>query len=273
MAQGLLRQFSGLFNDLGRLVGYRNPTNGQDENGFLQVLAQSAVPFILAGGTAGGSSNQFTMGNNGAISTLPVLPTTYSGGAFLYMPANGIFAGSTAGWYWFVASSTTAGTVYNNQYFGGDPKAAVPAVPTPFVSTGPGVVTQATTAINAATVPVPGGTLGPNGVLRSTARFEANNNANAKTVSSLFGTASVAGAMASNVTGGMLLEVRAMNSQQRQVVQPRSFGAAYGGSTNASVYTTDDHTQTQNWYTTLQLSATTDFLILVGFDVSVQYGA
>ena len=110
-------------------------------DGAPRVLLQSAISFILAGGTAGGSSNQFTMGNNGALSTLPVLPTTYSGGAFIYMPANAIFAGSAAGWYWFVASATTAGTVYNNAYTGGDPKAAVPATPTPFVSTGPGLVT------------------------------------------------------------------------------------------------------------------------------------
>lgn len=131
-----------------------------------RAIVQSAVPFILAGGTAGGGLNQFTMGDNGAISTLPVLPTTYSGGAWLYLPAGAIFAGSAAGWYWFVASSTTAGTVFNNTYTAGDPILAIPASPIPFVSTGPGLITQETVStITALNRQLFGGALGKNGSL------------------------------------------------------------------------------------------------------------
>lgn len=253
------------------LGGGVNTTTQRD---IPRILIQSAIPFILAGGTAGAGTNQFTMGNNGAISTLPTLPTTFSGGAWIYMPANAVAAGVAAGWYWFVASSATAGTVYNNTYTSGDPRLSVPTSPTAFATTGPGVVTQSTSAITTYSITVPGGALGLNGLLRVNGRFEANNNANAKTVSFLFGTgSSISGALASSLTGGLLFEVRNINSYSRQVCTPRSFSSPYGGSTNASQYGTDDTSTDKTLSASLQLSTTTDYLIHSSLDAILQYGA
>lgn len=247
---------------------------------FPRVLVQSAIPFILAGGTAGGSSNQFTMGNNGAISTLPVLPTTYSGGAFIYMPANAIFAGSTAGWYWFVASSTTAGTVYNNTYTSGDPKLAVPATPTPFVSTGPGLVTQTTSQIASLQHIVPGNSMGPNGRVDQLARWNAVGTVG-KTVSigfggpiGLVGTMSpLSAAMGSSLSGGFPMETVNRNSVANQETFPRSGTGPYGFSGNGAQFATFDTTQHQYAGITLQLGATTEAVILSAYLCEVRYGA
>jgi hypothetical protein len=124
--------------------------------GIPVVLAKWGVPVILA--------SSGTMGNNGAVSAMTALPTTYSGGAWLYLPANAIQAGSSAGFYWFKGSSTTAGTVYNSTFDG----LSVPGLgtETAFVSTGPGAFTGISSGeIVAATVTVPAGAIGPNGLL------------------------------------------------------------------------------------------------------------
>lgn len=201
------------------------------------VLAQSGIPFILAGGTAGGGTNQFTMGNNGALTTLPVLPTTYSGGAWIYMPANGIFAGSTAGWYWFVASSTTAGTVYNNQYVSGDPKLAVPATPTPFVSTGPGLVSNTLALVTGPGLTLPGGTLGPNGLVEAWLDYSIANTANFKTMSCGFaGNFSATAGINNNTGGGFVSKLVNRNSLSLNVLG-RTGGYSAWSVGGASVYT------------------------------------
>jgi hypothetical protein len=121
-----------------------------------QVVAKWGVPVILA--------SSGTMGNNGAVSAMTALPTTYSGGAWLYLPANAIQAGSAAGFYWFVASSTTAGTVYNSTFDGTSVPAA--GTTTAFVSTGPGAFTGlAAGEIVAATVTVSANAVGASGAL------------------------------------------------------------------------------------------------------------
>lgn len=241
-----------------------------DDSLYPRVFIQSPIPFILAGGTAGGSSNQFTMGNNGALSTLPTLPTTYSGGAWIYMPANGIFAGSTAGWYWFVASSTTAGTVYNNTYTSGDPKPAVPASPTAFATTGPGVVTQTTSAVDAWSVTIPGGAIGPSGRLVIDSNVQALNNANAKSFSTLFGSAALASpSMASQTARRELRQFANVGAQNRNKYQ-NGWAPAIDGTVG---YSTVDTSAEQVLKRQLTLSTTTDYLVDEMFQVSLVYGA
>jgi hypothetical protein len=243
-----------------------------------QILAQSAIPFILAGGTAGGSSNQFTMGNNGALSTLAVLPTTYSGGAFIYMPANGIFAGSTAGWYWFVASSTTAGTVYNNQYTSGDPRLAVPATPAPFASTGPGLVTQTTAAdLTAHQITIPGGSLGPSGRVRTLNNVLYTSVGTQNVWSAFFGGAQYMGqglAVNSPSVGAQAVPVSVMNmnSQTRQYVNNYAGDAISSGSLSPgylSVNTANDVVV----QTALRIGNAQGFCIFQGVMMEILYGA
>lgn len=235
-----------------------------------RVLAQSGIPFILAGGTAGGSSNQFTMGNNGAISTLPVLPTAYSGGAFIYMPASGIFAGSTAGWYWFVASSTTAGTVYNNTYTSGDPKLSVPATPTPFVSTGPGLVTQTTGSfVYAPTLTLPANSMGPNGALKLDGSIAVNNNANNKFSQFEFGSMTMQGGHASTTGYRQLRNVYNAGS----VSVNKGHNAWAPGTTTSMSYGSVNTAADVVVRMGLQIANATDYILMDAFDITVQYGA
>lgn len=120
----------------------------------ITVLLSSGIPFIKA--------SSGSMANNGAVSGLAVLPKTYSNGAYIYLPANAINAGSAAGWYWFVASSTTAGTVYNCTYTSGPVR---PCAATAFVTTGPGAFTGSTAAITAWSVTLPANLMGINGTV------------------------------------------------------------------------------------------------------------
>src|ERR1043165_8686523 len=114
-------------------------------------LSTSGIPFIKA--------SSGTMGNNCAISAMTALPRTFSGGAYLWLPAGAIAAGvpAAASWYWFVASSTTAGTCYNSTYTSGTPTAGTL---TAFSTTGPGAFTGSASAMPGPSLTGPASTLG-----------------------------------------------------------------------------------------------------------------
>lgn len=95
----------------------------------LTVIA-SAIPFIFPGSGS--------MANNGAVTLTTPLNIAYAN-AFMWFTAGQIFSGSLAGWYFAQMSSTTLGTVFSNTYTPGIP--AIPALPTTFVSVGPGAFT------------------------------------------------------------------------------------------------------------------------------------
>lgn len=136
-----------------------------------KYIAQWAIPFIFP--------SSFSMGNNGAISGLTALPTTYSGGAWMWMATGQIAAGSVAGWYWFVASSTTAGTLYNSTYTTGTPGLGTQ---TAFVTTGPGAATGVITEVTGPIITVPASAMGLNGALQLNWATRQTSNANVKTV-------------------------------------------------------------------------------------------
>jgi hypothetical protein len=154
----------GVTNPLPSGYTYPNPTitgtvTANQVTGISTVVAKWGVPVGLA--------SSGTMGNNGAVSGMTALPTTYSGGIWLYYPAGAVAAGVPAApaFLWTVMTNTTAGTVYNSTWDG----AGVPPLgtATAFVTTGPGAFTGvAAGEITAATVTIPAGALGPNGVLR-----------------------------------------------------------------------------------------------------------
>jgi hypothetical protein len=133
------------------------------------VIGQSAVPFVLTSGS---------MGNNGALTLTTAVATAYPN-AYIYMPAGAISAGSAAGWYYAVFSTTTAATVYNNTYTSGSP--TIPSSPAAFSTTGPGAFTFSTASEYVGiSLPVPGGALDANGSLEIQYTATANNSANPK---------------------------------------------------------------------------------------------
>lgn len=163
----------------------------------ITILSASGIPFIKA--------SSGTMGNNGAISAMTALPRTYSNGAYLYLPANAISAGSSAGWYWFVGSSTTAGTVYNSTYTSGPPAIGTA---TAFSTTGPGAYTGVTTAVVGPSITLPANAMGANGQVEITSGYGFNNSAGTKTMEVLFGgSAIVSATTATTTTSGIMRHI------------------------------------------------------------------
>ena len=135
------------------------------------TLLENAIPFVIV--------SSGTMGNNGALSGITAVATAYTS-AYVYLPANAIVAGSAAGWYYAVFSTTTAATVYNNVYTSGVP--TVPSSPTAFATTGPGAYTQTTGLLPSLTVTLPANSIGKNGTIDFEVETTQTNNANNKFV-------------------------------------------------------------------------------------------
>ena len=95
--------------------------------GIPRTTFQTAFPFVLPPGDGGTNGLTFTGGGGGAF-TLSAAPMTglFSGlsssGSYVYLPANAGGSGCAAGWYYCVFSSDTAGTIYGDQYTGGQPQ-------------------------------------------------------------------------------------------------------------------------------------------------------
>lgn len=210
-------------------------------------IAQTGIPFIMAGSGS--------MGNNGALTLTTALPTGCGGtGAYIYLPANAIVAASAAGWYYCVMSSTTAGTVYNNQYvstnFSGQPY--IPANPVAFATTGPGAFTGVSTAQTAYSFNVPGGLMGQDGVLEITGTFGYTGTTSSKNMTVKLGTATIYSfttTTAANISTQAFLTVQNQNKTNAQVTNQ---GGTVGANTAAQVYSSIDTTVTQ----TLAVSGT-----------------
>ena len=123
-----------------------------------------------------------TMGNNGAVTLGTALPRAFTEGLYLHFEANAIYAGSAAGKYWAIMSTTTAGVVYNNTFSAtSNGMPSLVTSPTAFVTTGPGAYTGATSEVAFGQATLPGGSLGPNGNWNSFLQFGTNSSANLKT--------------------------------------------------------------------------------------------
>lgn len=161
-------------------------------SGVRVKLASWGVPIIIA--------SSGSIGNNGALTGHTSLPRTYSGGAYVYYPANAIAAGVVAGFYWTVFSSATAGTIFNNTYSG----SGVPSVPTSntaFVTTGPGAYTGVTTE-QGIVIDIAAGLLGTNGNLEVVIEGANNNSAGTKTYRARLGGAAGTAFISSAQTTG-----------------------------------------------------------------------
>lgn len=243
-----------------------NITSLRDGSGaaiiFPRILAQSAIPFVLP--------SSGSIANNGALSGITALQTTYSGGCWMYFPAGAISAGSSAGWYWTVMSSTTAGTIYNSTYTSGG---NFVGTATAFATTGPGAYVQSTSEIIGPSLTVPGRSLGPNGSLRIGSHFSYSNNANNKTFRHrLGGTSFQSGNATTNVGLGVLTHIFNKNSASVQHSVNGNNGA-YSVSAGQVVFGTVNTDADQSVSIGLQLAVATDFLTCEGFAIEVLYGA
>lgn len=225
----------------------------------LALIAQRAIPFIIA--------PTGTMGANGAITLGTALPTTYAN-AFVYLPANAIGTGIPAGWYFTQFSSATLGVVYNNTYVSGIPN--IPGILAPFVTPSVGAYTGVTTQQNAAVVAVPGNAIGPNGALRFEATWTVPNNANNKTVGVGFGGSTYFSTVLTTVVFEALKKALYNRGvANAQVGDTGTGGVGTGTGAAAPVYGSTDTTLSQNLSFTSQIATATDYLILEAFSVQV----
>ncbi len=219
-----------------------------------RAIGQSHIPFVLPGSGS--------MGNNGALTGMPTLPTTYA--SFYVYPAAGVIAaGSAAGWYYAVGSSATAATVYNNVDSGGTP--AIPASPTAFSTTGPGAFNNTTGAYVAAySLTVAGNLIGANGALRVSGACSYDNNSDVKSLELTYGGSAVGiAAPTTDVVSGFIGGFSNRGAPNSQV-SLLTLGMATGVGASALDYTAVDSTQSQTLAFNLKIGSgdTSDFIVL-----------
>jgi len=233
---------------------FSDGANFYPENGSV-VLGTSGVPSGVAptGSVAG----------NGALTLGTALNTTYDLGVFLYFPAGAVYAGSAAGSYWCVMSSTTLGTIYGDVLGTGWPSTSVPASPTAIVAAGPGAYTGSTSEITVATLTVRGGCMGDNGQIQMSIKDARINNANLKTVRTRFAGTNLGFANsatnASAITNVMTVTNAGSASRQFSVLGiSDSLGGTVTAPTYDSVNTAVDFALT----ITEQLAVATDYVVI-----------
>lgn len=228
----------------------------------ITVLSTSGIPFIKA--------SSGTMGNNGAISAMTALPRTYSNGAYLGLPAGSIAAGVPAAftWYWFVASSTTAGTVYNSTYTSGKPQ---PGTLTAFATTGPGAFTGSTAVVTAISIPVPANAMGRNGRVEIYTSLSVNNSGGDKSPAIKWGGDACWSATFTTQTSS----VQHCSITNRGVLSAQNLSALYASSaanvsgTNVAADSTQNTATAINATVTLYTAAATDHAILENHRIEV----
>jgi hypothetical protein len=258
--------FSGqaLFSDIGvnGSVWYSNGSKWVHESPI--IMAQSGILMMIP--------SSGSIGNNGALTLTTALPVIYSEGVYMYFPANAISAGSAAGLYYVVMSSTTAGTIYNNTYVGGQP--SIPTGLVAFATTGPGAYTQSTgLEVTLVSFIVQGGVLGVNGKLDFESIVENNNSGGSKSYKVKFDSVDLVAQSTTTSLGGRYMSTisnagienkqRTMSSStSASIVGTVSVGAAFQN-------TTVDTSQNVTASITGSLAVATDYCMVRAFSAEV----
>jgi hypothetical protein len=230
-------------------------------SGVRYDAAKWGVPFIVA--------STGTMANNCAITLGTALPTTYSGGAWVLLPAGAVAAGvpAAATWFWSVWSSSTQGTCFNSTYTSGVPTLGTQ---TAFATTGPGAFTGVTAETTGPTITIPANVMGPSGRIDFDYTAQATNNASSKTIKVKHATGIVYQTLAASVStvgdAGWIQNAGATNVQTTGNIQ------AIAADTVGSLYAVVDTTtaQTVSWTYTNALA--TNNLVHVNGRVSITPG-
>ncbi len=223
------------------------------------ILAQSAVPVCLA--------PNGTVATNGIVTLGTALPTTYSGGIWLRLPA-GAVVGGLAGLYWAVMSSTTAGQVHTT--FADPASQFIPYIPTGLVAAvgSDAAYTQTTAIVTLVNVTVPGGSMGLNGGFRIN-QNQHGSGAGSKAFRNYFGGSLIWNpqSVISNATGGTLI-VRNRGVVNKQCNLNSSTGDVTT-SAGAVSYGTVDTSVNQFIGLTAQLVGATDAATVEAFTIEI----
>lgn len=193
------------------------------------------------------------------------------------MPNNFVGSGYPADWYWAVFTSDTAGTLYTDTYDSGTPER--PASPTPFPTNLSGWLTTTTSEITGPTgFDLLGGSMGPNGSLKSHVRVYGNVTGN-KFFRMYVGSTAVMAIVPTTLPNTeFLFSVRNQGVENLQVGPRGGARATLGvnttdGSVFTSEFTTIDTSVDQTISYSLQLSSNQGCAVLANFDVTCTYGA
>jgi hypothetical protein len=241
---------------------------------------ESPNPIVLqpSGGLSFVLPSSGTMANNGAVTLTTALPYTYSA-CWMYFPANAIQAGSTAAWYYTVMSSTTVGTVFQQNVSGtfatSTGSSLAPTSPTAWVSTGPGAFTQTTGEIPAITWALPSNLLTPTAEFCISYRLNCPSNANGR--KSAFyaagGDQTVNNTFISALGGMYQYLFNNAGSYLTQVTQGNNYGG-FGTTTSFAVGRGNvaNFSTAQNISLTLTSPVATDWLVIETYKAAITHG-
>ena len=245
-----------------------------------QQIACIGTPFVIPPGDGSTTGLQFT-GSAGAFTlSAAILANAWNllKGAWCYMPAS--FGGSAypAGWYWAVFSGDTAGTLYVNTYSSRVP--VRPASPTNFPVNLSGRLNQTTSEVTGPTgFAIPGGSVGPNGTIKTHIRTLGSNGATNKVLRIYLDLSLICqiGNITTSPNAEYLVSICNQGSEELQCNSRTSYitgvGSAGGTVPGAPDYSSVDTGSDKSFSISLQNNTNTGSFILLHADATVTYGA
>ena len=274
-----MAEFVHVYNDGG---GIRNVPTREGATRFTtnRVLFQSGIPFWLPPGDGGANGLIFT-GTRGVFTVSVASPMQYAAAftrnCYCYLPA-GSGGLVTGGWYWCQMTDDTNGEIFQEMYSGfGQP--GFVSSPTQHPNLTATRITQTLSEVTAITVTIPGNSLGPNGILRTV--FAARQTSSATTKGMRVRIAGISFGTTGSTTSSGVADYESwfqnQGTSQKQSRVSGNVGRAHSNaptmpSTDSSGISLDTSVDTQ-LTGTLYLGATTDSVIAVFRQVSVEYGA
>ena len=258
--------------------GANHIADHKDMGGIPRQVFVSGTPFVIPAGDGAAVGLQFT-GSAGAFTlSAAILSNLWNAlkGCWIYMPAN--FGGSSysAGWYWAVFSSDTAGILYSDTYTSGTPKR--PASPTVFPTNLTGWLTTTTSEITGPTgFVLPGGSLGKDGNLKAHFRL-AGNVTGSKNFKAYFGATQICaiGSVTTNPDSECLISIKNQGSESLQLLSrqlPNPGVGQVAASFLTNEYAAIDTVVDQTLSISLQISTTSVCAVLLHSDITCTYGA
>lgn len=238
------------------------------------TVSGKTVPYVVEQwAVASGVAPSGVVGNNGALTLGTALPRTYSAGIYLYFPADAIYAGSAAGSYWCVMSSTTAGTIYQ-ETLSGIPSYV--AAPTSWVTTGPGAFVGSTAEISLASYSLAGNSLGNNGGYSSVQGWSTSNSASNKEIRIKYGGGNIyqITTITTSQSASHMAQFRNRGVSGEQICGSALAAAGGLGTSSANIGSLSVNSSTnQTVLYTGKTSLATDYVILEYAECSIAYKA
>lgn len=199
-----------------------------------RVFGSTQPQIVLPSGNFTNTSGAFALGT--ALTLIPNGAISGGGNAWVYLPAGA--GGLTGGWYAATFSSQTVGRLVGN--------------PTTTAT----AWTQSTSAIEVTPITIPGGVLGPEGIVQFDLSFRNNNSASSKSYRA--GIGGVSGAML--LTNTTVQVARAQNRMSNRSLTTQTWTADVGASATA-INPVDTASQWQ-YRISIQLAAATDWAMI-----------